>query len=66
VTWERGRDEVNRLVREGELKRVAPNRAIADRLLAEAAQHLDSSRLIALNDPAGAYQLGSGKLGLYR
>jgi hypothetical protein len=31
---------------------------MANRLLAEAARHLHPSGLIALNHPAGAYQLG--------
>lgn len=57
MTWARGREVIDRLLDDGELERLAPNRAIADRLLGEAAMHIASARVIASSDAAGAYQL---------
>jgi hypothetical protein len=58
VTWDRGREVIDRLLRDQELERVTPNQPVADRLLADASAHIASARLIASRDPAGAYQLG--------
>ena len=58
MTWERGREVIDRLLRDRELDRVTPNRRVAERLLADASAHTASARLIASGDPAGAYQLG--------
>jgi hypothetical protein len=58
MSWERGREVIDRLLRDRELDRVTPNAQVAERLLADASAHIASARLIAVHDPAGAYQLG--------
>ena len=58
MTWQRGAEVIDRLLRDRELERVTPNRPVAKRLLADASAHIASARLIAAHDPAGAYQLG--------
>jgi hypothetical protein len=57
MTWERGREVVERLLDEGEVDLVVPSVELAERLLDDAARHLASARSIAASDPDGAYQL---------
>lgn len=58
MTWPTGSDRVRQLLHSGDLERVAADRDLADRLLADAARHLAtaSAGLIG-GDLAGAYQL---------
>jgi hypothetical protein len=58
VTWERGRADIDRLIAEGELDRVAPSDEVASRLLADADAHIVLSSKGIEDDPAGALQLG--------
>jgi hypothetical protein len=57
VTWERGRTDVERLIREGGLERVEPSSDVAARLMTEAEAHLRLSKKGVDDDPAGALQL---------
>ena len=58
MTWQPGRDTVQQLLDHGELERVTPDGAVADRLLADAARHLiTASAGIETGDLVGAYQL---------
>ena len=58
MTWEPGRDKIERLLSNGELERVTPDTAVARRLLADATKHLDTAAPgLAATDPSGAYQL---------
>lgn len=57
MTWERGRADVERLLRDGELERVAPSEAVAARLLANAKAHINLATKGVEEDPAGALQL---------
>ncbi|WP_099020968.1 hypothetical protein [Mycolicibacterium palauense] len=45
------------MINSGEIERVHPDRAAADRMLAEAGAHLASAAIIADTDAAGAYSL---------
>jgi hypothetical protein len=57
VKWQQGRDTLASMIVRGELERVTASREHADLLVTQAHQHLDSARVIAGSDPAGAYQL---------
>ena len=58
MTWGPGRDEVSTLVAGGELERVAPDTALAARLLDDGTRHVESARSAErLGDLTGAYQL---------
>jgi hypothetical protein len=58
VTWESGRDRIADLLVRGELERVTPDAAVAERLLADAAKHLTTAATGEDGgDLAGAYQL---------
>lgn len=57
MTWERGRTDVERLIREGGLERVEPSSDVAARLMTEAEAHLRLSKKGVDDDPAGALQL---------
>ena len=57
MTWERGRADIERLIRDGELDRVAPSREVAARLLADADAHITLASRGLADDPAGALQL---------
>jgi hypothetical protein len=41
MSWERGRAEIERLIGDGELERVAPSAPFAERLLADATAHVN-------------------------
>ena len=58
MTWARGKAEVERLIRDGELEQVTPSREVADRLLADAAAHVGLATQGIDDDPSGALQLG--------
>lgn len=55
--WNQGRPQVDQLLHDGRLTRVAPNRALADDYLRQARQHLVSARSLGADDPEGAFQL---------
>jgi len=50
-------DPVDRLLAQRALDRVAPSRALADRLLEQSAAHLATARSAVDDDPVGALQL---------
>jgi hypothetical protein len=58
MSWERGREEIERLLSAGEISRVAPSELVARRLLADADAHVGLARKGADDDPSGALQLG--------
>jgi len=57
VKWQQGRPALDGMIARGELERVPASREHAELLLGQAQRHLDSARVIAETDPAGAYQL---------
>lgn len=57
MKWHQGRDVLVQMVARGELQRIAPSRAQADRLVAQAHGHLAAAQAIAVIDAVGAYQL---------
>lgn len=57
MTWDRGRDEIQRLIDQGEIDQVVPNAELADRYMKEAGNHIDSARSILRGDPSGSYDL---------
>ena len=57
MRWDQGRAEIEVMINSGEVERVHPDRAAADRMLAEAHAHLASAAVIADSDAAGAYSL---------
>jgi hypothetical protein len=58
MTWEAGRERVQQLVDAAEVERVAPDIAVARRLLEDAGRHLaTASAAKAAGDMSGAYQL---------
>lgn len=58
MTWQPGRDRVERLLNAGELEVVTPDEAVARRLISDASKHLDTAAsALGADDLAGAYQL---------
>ncbi|MGH7642152.1 MAG: hypothetical protein ACRENX_03910 [Candidatus Dormibacteria bacterium] len=57
MSWERGRTEIEGLLDERRLSMVEPSSALGERLMDDAAHHLESARTLAPSDPTGAYQL---------
>lgn len=57
MSWERGRADIERLLGDGELERVAPSAPVAARLLADAIAHVNLASKGIDDDPAGALQL---------
>ena len=55
--WDRGRAEVDVLLEQGRLTRVAANRDLAQRHLAQAQVHLAAAVTLRDLDPAGAFTL---------
>lgn len=55
--WATGADQVQALIEAGDLEMVTPSQENAQRLLAEARQHLRSASVLAHDDPPGAYDL---------
>ena len=57
MRWEQGHRAIDLLLAKGHLERVAPNRQHADRLLAQARNHVEAAKAIAGQDAVGAFQL---------
>ena len=57
MTARLGEQRVTKLIEDGEIEQVRPDQELADLLMDDAHRHLDTSRLVADADPAGAYQL---------
>lgn len=57
MSWERGKADIEALLRNGELERVQPSITLAARMLAEAESHLSSARLLVETDPIAAFSL---------
>lgn len=57
MTWQRGHDDIGRLLAAGELEQVTPSPDVADRLLADAEAHIGLAAQGTDSDPAGALQL---------
>jgi hypothetical protein len=57
VTWQRGRDQIERLLADGELERVTASNDVAERLIANAEAHVGLASRGLADDPAGALQL---------
>lgn len=58
MTWQRGRDTIERLLAGGELEQVQPSSVTAERLLAASEAHIALARKGVDDDPDGAFQLG--------
>lgn len=57
MTWQTGRVQIDGMISQREIERVAASSALANRLLDEAMRHLASAESIQAGDPAGSYQL---------
>jgi hypothetical protein len=57
MSWERGRTDVERLIADGELERVASSDEVAARLITDAEAHLALASQGVDDDPGGALQL---------
>ena len=57
MTWERGREKIERLLAAGELERVTASADVADRLMHDAEAHMTLAAKGTEIDPAGALQL---------
>ena len=57
MSWDKGRDRIDELVKNGLLQRVPASKEAARHLLEEARRHLRSAEMIADGDPQGAYVL---------
>lgn len=57
MTWERGRDEVDQLIADGEIERVIPSIDLASRLMINAVAHVSLASKGIEDDPSGALQL---------
>ncbi len=55
--WDRGRAEIDHLLKQGRLTRVAANRDLAERHLSQAQVHLTAAVTLRNLDPAGAFTL---------
>lgn len=55
MAWQQGKDEVDRLISDGELQRVEPSIEVAHQLLETARRHLVSATEIRSTDPEGAF-----------
>ena len=55
--WERGRAEIDQLIRQGRLTHVVANRDLAERHPAQASIHLSAASTLRDLDPAGAFTL---------
>jgi hypothetical protein len=55
--WDRGRAEIDQLIQQGRLTRVAANRDLAESHLAQADTHLTAAATLRDLDPAGAFTL---------
>lgn len=57
VRWQQGRTEVDRLMTEGRIERVAANRELAELILMQSRRHLASAGALLESDETGAFQL---------
>lgn len=57
MSWERGRADIEQLLGDGEVERVAPSAEVTSRLLANAEAHIVLASKGVEDDPAGALQL---------
>jgi hypothetical protein len=55
MRWERGRAEIDQLIKNGELQRVPPSRENADLLIEQARVHLRGAERVCDYDPVLAY-----------
>lgn len=56
--WQRGRADIERLLAANDLDRVQASSDLAERLLDEAAAHIDTAHTAIEDDPTGALQIG--------
>jgi hypothetical protein len=56
MRWNRGRATIDKLIADGELQRVPPNREHADQLLVQARKDLASAELLRADNPKRAYE----------
>lgn len=56
MRWNQGRTEVDKLIADGELQRVPPNREHADQLLLQSRKDLASAELLLDSNPKRAYE----------
>jgi hypothetical protein len=56
MRWNQGRTEIDRLIADGELQRVPPNREHADQLFEQARRDLASAQVLADANPKRAYE----------
>ena len=56
MRWNQGRAEIDRLLADGELQRVPPNREHADQLFSQARRDLASAELLLDANPKRAYE----------
>ncbi|HSK96228.1 MAG TPA: hypothetical protein VK891_06390 [Euzebyales bacterium] len=57
MSWQRGRTDIERLLRDGELEHITPSDTVAHRLLTDAEAHIRLATKGLLDDPSGALQL---------
>jgi len=55
--WEQGRAQIDDLIQQGRLTRVAPNSELAESHLGQAGTHLAAAAAVRDLDPAGAFTL---------
>lgn len=55
--WDKGRTEVDELIKQARITRVAPNKELAESYLTQARKHLAAATVIRELDPAGAFSL---------
>jgi hypothetical protein len=56
MRWNQGRATIDKLIADGELQRVPPNREHADQLFAQARKDLASAELLRSSNPKRAYE----------
>lgn len=56
MRWNQGRTEIDKLIADGELQRVPPNREHADQLLVQSRKDLASAELLLDSNPKRAYE----------
>ena len=56
MRWNQGRTEIDKLIADGELQRVPPNREHADQLLMQSRKDLASAELLLDSNPKRAYE----------
>jgi hypothetical protein len=56
MKWNQGRTEIDKLIADGELQRVPPNREHADQLFAQARKDLASAEVLLDTNPKRAYE----------